>query len=142
MKVEDLPLRAPHVVRILNGLQRLDITGVSQLLPFARRRFLRLPNMGHKSVDELERALIEANVMTSAGVEVKPRLNLEMDRATKDRVDSIREREGCSITEAIRRGMRLYEMALANQDRGGTLLLRASDEARAVGVEDKEVVLF
>lgn len=62
----------------------------------------------------------------------KPRLNLELDRRTKERIDKLQlDTEAASITEVIRRAVRLYELVHAHN---GEVMLRDKN--------GREVTLF
>jgi hypothetical protein len=63
----------------------------------------------------------------------KPRLNLELDHATKARLDRLHKTTGAvSLTGVIRKALRLYEAVLECEERGGRVVLRSGNEEREV----------
>lgn len=65
------------------------------------------------------------------------RLNLELTKQTRDRLEELRERsEADSLTEVIRRALAVYDAVLEHYGTGGKVLLRDKD-----GVDRQVLVL-
>lgn len=64
----------------------------------------------------------------------KARLNLELDGATKKRLDLLKtSTDATSITEVIRRALRLYEIVTDLQKNGGKLFMKkGKDEVEVI----------
>jgi hypothetical protein len=64
-------------------------------------------------------------------------LSLDLDKATKDNLEALREREGVgSLTDLIKKSVSLFDVATAHQKSGGALIFRHSD-----GREERLVLL-
>lgn len=67
----------------------------------------------------------------------KARLNLELDSPTKERLDRLQTiTEADSMTQVIRKALRIYEAVFNHNQRGGKVVFRAED-----GTEETIVLL-
>jgi hypothetical protein len=65
------------------------------------------------------------------------RLSMDIDQGTKNTLDSIKEGPGSpTYTETIRRAVVLYDIAVKQKDKGGSLILRHAD-----GNEERIILL-